>query len=261
METFISFKKLAHTNNYIFTKEHLILLLVSMVIIIFFSMYTTRQKTKFQKGFVFAITFLLTGLEVARIYWRYKYLEFNKQELSFLNVANIDIFTISLWLSIPIMFFASIKQNKKRKNIFGLNFVFSITTLCAIITLIYPIGLDGNFDFYHCYNILYALIRSFTIMLGLFFAFAKWTPVSELLNIWRSLLSLVIFGILCFGIYYFFGQKVNLFYIEYCPLFESLGVYLPFPLHLLLLGCFMFLFQLIIHLPFIIHRKIKNKHS
>lgn len=261
METFISFKKLTTANNYLFTKEHLILVLVSMVIIIFFSMYATRQKMKFQKGFVFAITFLITGLEVARIYWRYKYLEFNSQELTFLNIAHIDVFTISLWLSIPLMFFASIKQNKKRKNIFGLNYVFSITTLCGIITLIYPIGLDGNFDFYHCYNVLYVLVRSFTILLGLFFAFAKWTPVSELLNIWRSLFSLLIFGILCFAIYYFYGKGTNLFFIEYCPLFESLGVYLPFPVHFLLLGCFMFVFQLIMHIPFIIHRRAKNKHS
>lgn len=255
MEKFVSFKNLNNPIDYFYSKEHFLLLLISLVIIIFFSMYASRQKTKFQKAFVFIFSFLVTSLEAVRIFWRYKYLQINNLSLDFLNVVNLDIFTISLWLSIPFLFYGAIKQTKKRKSLFGLNFVFSIATLMAIITLIYPEGLNANFPFYHCYNIMYVTIRSFIIMLGLFFAFTKWTPVSELMNIWRSLLSLVILGILCVGFYYFFGQENNLFYIEYCPLFESLGIYLPMPLHILLLGCFIFVFQLLMHFPFILHRR------
>lgn len=261
METFISYQNLKNPLNYFFNKNHFLLLLISLVIIIFFSMYASRQRTKFQKIFVFIFAFLITTLEATRIFWRYKYLEYNNVSLDFLNVVNLDVFTIALWASIPFLFYASFKQNKKRKNIFGLNFVFSITMLMAIITLIYPDGINNNFPFYHCYNLMYVVIRSLVIMLGLFFAFTKWTPVSELMNIWRSLLSLVVFGILCFAMYFIFGQDVNLFYINHCPIFESLGIYMPYYLHLLLLGCFLFVFQLILHLPFILHRRVKYKRK
>lgn len=260
MEKFISFENSDTSYSYFFTKNHFLLLLISLVIIIFFSMYFARQKTKVQKIFVFLIGLILAAIEGLRIFWRYKYLEFNNSDLSFLNVVNLDFFTLALWISIPLIFIGSFIKTKKKENVFGLNFVFNITMLAGIITLIYPEGINHNFDFYHCYNLAFTLVRSLSIMLGLFFAFAKWIFVAEFLDLWKSILSLIIFGVFCVGLAYILGRETNLFYINYCPIFESLGIYVSFPWHILILGVFLFVFQVLLYLPFRIHRRIKNRH-
>ena len=261
MNNFISFENSKNTFDYFFSKNHFLLLLISLVVIIFFSMYASRQKHKFQKIFVFCIGFLILIIEGLRIFWRYKYLEFNNEAINFFTLTNLDFFTIALWISIPLILLGSILKKKKMHKVFGLNFVFSIAMLTAIITLFYPEGLNSNFDFYHCYNLMFVLLRSFIIMLSLFFVFAKWISVCEFLDLWKSIVSLIFFGVICIAIAYFYGQDLNLFYIKYCPIFESLGIYLSFPWHLLVLGAFLFVFQIIIYLPFSIHRKIKYKNK
>ncbi len=259
MNKFISFENSETQFSYFFNKNHFLLLLISLVIVIFFSMYFARQKTKVQKIFVFFIGFLLITIEGLRIFWRYRYLEYNNLDLSFLNVVNLDFFTLSLWISIPLIIVGSFLKTKKNHNIFGLNFVFNITMLAGIITMIYPEGINHNFDFYHCYNLAFTLIRSFSIMLGLFFAFAKWISVSEFLDLWKSILSLIVFGVFCIALAFLLGKDFNLFYVNYCPIFESLGIYISFPWHILILGTFLFVFQVLLYLPFRIHQKLKYK--
>lgn len=258
MNDFITFEKLDKEVGYFFTKNHFLLLLISLVIIIFFSMYFSRQKTKIQKIFVFIVGVAIALIEILRIVWRYKYLEFNEESLNLFNVVNLDFFTLSLWISIPLIIVASFLKTKKKRKVFGLDFVFNITMLGAIITLIYPEGINNSFEFYHCYNLMFTLLRSFIIMLGLFFAFAKWTFIAEFLDLWKSFLSLIIFGAICITIALLFGQEINLFYINYCPAFETLGMYLSFPWHMIILAAFLFVFQFILYLPFGIHRRMKN---
>lgn len=260
MNKFTTYEHSASAFNYFFNKNHFLILLISLVVIIFFSMYAQRQKTKFQKGFVFIVGIIIIILEALRIYWRYGYLNYHNQSLDFLNVVGLDFFTLSLWISIPLIFLGAILKKKKLHNVFGLNFVFSVTMLAGIITLIYPEGINPNFDFYHCYNLIFTLLRSLVIMLSLFFAFARWILVAEFLDLWKSFISLVFFGIICVAISYFVGFEHNLFYVSYCPIFESLGIYLEFPYHLIVLGTFLFVFQTVIYLPFRIHRKIKKKY-
>ena len=159
MNNFITYENSTTELDYFFNKNHFLILLISLVVIIFFSMYAQRQRTKFQKIFVFFVCLIITILEALRIYWRYNYLSYNNQSLDFVNVTNLDFFTFSLWISIPLIFLGSILKKKKLHNVFGLNFVFSVTMLAGIITLIYPAGINPNFEFYHCYNLMFTLIR------------------------------------------------------------------------------------------------------
>lgn len=258
MDKFISFDGLSEPMNYFYTKQHFILLFISLIIIIFFSMYASRQKLKFQKWFVFLNAILIIILEFLRIFWRYKYLEYNGQNVNFINVAQLDFFTVSLWISIPILVLAPIIKKKKSREFFALPFVFYISTLIAIITLIYPTNINAYFDFYHCYNLIYTLLRSLIIMLGLMLAFAKWISVGKFLDLWKAILSTVFLGIVCYLFYFFLKDTSNLFLIDFCPLFESLGIHLKFPFHLLLIWAFIFFFQIIIYLPFRIYDKKQN---
>lgn len=262
MDKFITFETSGINFNYFFTKNHFLLLLISLVIIIFFSMYFTRQKTKVQKVFVFFVGIILIGLEGARLYWRYKFLEFNGQSLNFFNVVNLDFYTLTLWISLPLIIIGSfIKKKKQKHNVFGLTYIFNITMLAAIITLIYPDGINTSFDFYHCYNLIFTMSRSLIIMLGLFFAFAKWIFIAEFLDLWKAIFYLIFTGGVCFAISHFLAPGLNLFYVEYCPIFESLGIYLSFPWHLLLLGIFLFVFQLAVYVPFRFHRRYIYKRK
>lgn len=260
MNKFFSLETADTQIDYLFNKNHYILLLISLIVIIFFSMYLSRQRHKVQKISVFVIGIILLILESLRIFWRYKFLQTNNMDLSFSNVVDLNFFTLSLWISLPLIFIASIKKEKK-KTVFGLDFVFSVATLIGIITLIYPQGINTNFEFYHCYNLMYALIRSFIIMLGFMFAFTKWISVENFLDHWKGLLWLAIFGIICISLGFILGSQNNLFYVSFYPLFESIGIHLSFPWHLLMLGCFMFIFQILLYCPFRIHRYLKYRKN
>ena len=74
--------------TYLFNKNHILILLISLVLIIFFSMYVTIQKLKFQKKFVAISIFFLILFEGLRILFRYYYLSYNNQDLSFFNIVN-----------------------------------------------------------------------------------------------------------------------------------------------------------------------------
>ena len=98
-------------------------------------------------------------------------------------------------------------------------------------------------------------------MLGLMFVFAKWISVGRFLDVWKSLFALLFLGVACFVSAYFFAPQTNLFYINNFPIFDSIGIHLPFPWHILMLGAFLFVFQVILHIPFIIRQHIKNKRG
>jgi len=260
VDKFISFNIASDKIDYMFNKNHYLLLLCSLIIIIFFSMYISRQKHKVQKAFSIFTGFMLLILEGLRIYWRYKFLEANNQSLDFFNVVKLDFFVISLWISIPLILFFSITKRKGKPSSKLLNFVFSVAGMFAIISLIYPININTNFEFWHCYNLIYALTRSLICMIALMFIFAKWISVSNFLDIWKSFFSLVVLGIVCFAVAYFVVPKSNLFFINEFPLFDNIGIHLPFPWHIVMLGAFLFIFQVILHLPFLIKQHFKNKH-
>ena len=129
MNKFTSYEHSATTFDYFFNKNHFLILLISLVVIIFFSMYAQRQRTKFQKGFVVIVGLIIVILEALRIYWRYGYLNYHNQSLDFLNVVGFDFFTLALWISIPLIFLGAAIKKKQLHNVFGLNFVFSITEI------------------------------------------------------------------------------------------------------------------------------------
>ena len=258
MNSFITFQNSGNEYKYFFNLNHVFLLLGSMIIVIFFTLYYERQSRTAQRIFVGIITLLLVLLEAARIYWRYKYLEYNGGDLSFLNVTALDSFTLSLWLSVPLLFIGVIIMGK-RDYAFGLSFIFAVGSLASIITTIYPVGLNENFSFYHCYNLIWLMEHAFLCMLGFILAISRWVAARDFLDLWGGVLSLVFFGAVCIGLNYAFGWDCNLFYVKSCPIFESLGISLPFPVHFLLLGAFLFVFQIIIYLPFRIFESWRNK--
>ena len=214
--------------DYFFSRQHFIILFISLIIIIFCSMYALRQNEKFQRRFVLIGAILLLLFEIGRIFWRVSFVNSNNLEKSFANIFNLDPFTLSLWISLPLIFVCAIRRKKDKKCLL-LNFVFSVTMIIAVMNLIYPTGVNDNFEFYHFYNLCFLLLRSIAIMLGIFFAFAKWINVSEFLDLWKCVISLLIFGTLCAVISFIFGADKNLFYASYVPFFEMLGIHLGFP--------------------------------
>ncbi|MBQ3047742.1 MAG: hypothetical protein IJD48_01860 [Clostridia bacterium] len=260
MNNFISFSIPKENFDYLFNKNHYLLLLCSLVIIIFFAMYFSRQKHRVQKISSIVCGFLLLALEGLRIFWRYKFLQHNNQSLDFFNIVQLDFFTTSLWISIPLILIFSILKRKGKPASKTLNFVFGVAGLFAVISLIYPININSNFEFWHCYNLIYAITRSIICMLALMYVFTKWISVSNFLDMWKSLLSLLFFGITCFCLGSFANTNSNMFFVNEFPLFNSIGMYLPSPWHIVMLGAFLFVFQIILHLPFLIRQHIKNRH-
>lgn len=258
MNEFISLENTGAEYSFFFNASHMFIIFSSLILIIFFMVYYERQSRKSQRVFVGVVTGLLFALEVARIYWRYLYLSRNGGDLSFVSITGLDFFTLSLWISIPLLVVGVFIMGK-RDYVFGLNFIFSVGSLASVITLIYPVGMNSNFPFYHCYNLIWLLQRTFLCMMGFTLAVSKWISAREFLDLWAGILSLGFFGGICIFLNVIFGWSGNLFYVASCPIFEELGIYLPFPIHFLLLGAFLIMFQLILFLPFRLFERTRSK--
>ncbi len=258
MENILSLDNYANV-NYMFTTNQYVLLLIGLVIVVFFSLYFVRKKFAYQKIFVLVINIFLIMFEVCRIVWRYLYLEHNFEDLSFINVVDLNFSTICVWLTIIISLYAFFQKKNINIKSFGLSFVFNVATLICFISLVYPISLNSNFEFYHCYNMLFTLTRTLVILLGISFACSGWISVSNFLDEWSALLSLLFFGAICFLVGNIFGDSSNLLYVNYLPLFEDVGMSFPSPLHYLLIGLFFFIFQSVIYTFFRVYKLIKYK--
>ncbi len=240
--------------DYFFNKNHLVAILFSLVIVVFFSMYASRRSLKFQRITITVFFILAVVLQALRIYWKYKFLVNTGESVTFLKVVEPSFFLLSFVISIPILLIAILKKKTEESKIFGLSFVYNIATLNGIISLIYPSFLNENFEIYHFCNLSSVLVRSFVITIGMIIALSHWIPLGEYLNLYRAIFSLLFFGIIC-AILGFVLKGDNLFYVKYCPIFESLGLSLGFPFNYLVLGVFMFMFQCVMYLPWQIKRK------
>lgn len=240
--------------DYLFNKNHLVVILFSLVIIIFFSMYFCRKSLKAQRISILVFFLLAVVLQVIRILWQYEYLQYIGEITTFLNVVEPTFFLLSFVISIPIIFSAILRKKTEDSKTFGLSFVYNIATLNGIISFIYPSFLNGNFEIYHFCNLSNVLIRCFVISIGLIVALSNWISLKQYLDLYRALFSLLFFGIIC-AILGFVVKENNLFYYEYCPIFETLGLTINFPFQYLVLGIFMFVFQCIMYLPWQIKRK------
>ena len=241
--------------------EHIAVILCCMVVIIFFSMFFSRRDFAKQRIFVGVCTFLLIAVEAVRIVFRCRRLESMGESLTFLSATGLDGFVLSLWISILLLVFAVIKKKNPDTKTFGLNFVFSISALFAIATIIYPVGVMEELPVYDLNNIAYFLSRTFVVMLALMLALSGWIGVKKFLDMWRGLGSLLFFGVLCFVITYFAFPGNNVFYLYNFPWFVSLGINLSFPLHYLLLGAFLFVGQMVMCLPFRIQNILQHNED
>lgn len=240
--------------NFMFNKNHLVVILFSLVIIVFLSMYACRKSLKFQRICIAVLLILAIILQGLRIFWRYKFLENTGEVITFLKVAEPSFFLVSFLISVPILIFAIFKKKREDSRIFGLSFVYNVATLNGIISLIYPNFMVSNFEIYHFCNLSSVLVRSFVITIGVILAFSKWIPLGEYLDLYRAIFSLLFFGVIC-AILGFVLKGDNLFYVDYCPIFETLGLSLNFPFQYIVLGVFMFMFQCLMYLPFRLKKK------
>ncbi len=237
--------------------EHIAVILCCMVVIIFFSMLVSRNDFLKQRIFVGICAGLLVALEVVRIIFRCKYLESIDEKATFLTATNLDGFVLSMWVSIILLLFAVIKKKDIHTRTFGLDFVFSISALIAIATIIYPVGVVENLPIYDINNLSFYFSRSIIVMVALMMAFTGWISVQNLLDLWRGLANLVVFGVLCYAIAKIGFAGTNLFYVESCPFFVSLGINLAAPFHYFMIGIFFFVGQMILYLPFRVYCLIR----
>lgn len=247
------------TVNYMFTFNQYVLLFIGLVIVAFFSLYFVRKKFSYQKIFVLVINIFLIVFEICRVIWRYLYLKYNMESLSFVNIVDLNFSTLCVWLTIIFSLFAFIFKRDENSRVFGLSFIFNVASIVCFISLVYPTGLNSNFEFYHCYNLLFTLTRTFVILIGVSFACSGWFSVSEFMDEWSGIIAILSFGILCFVLGKLLGG--NILYAEYLPLFEDIGVILPSPLHYFIIGMFFFIFQTIVYAPFRLYKIIKEKRG
>lgn len=258
MEAFWSLENSSNV-DYMFTSNQYVLLLIGVVFVAFFSIYFVRKSFPVQKIFVLVIIIFLILFEASSLIWRYFYLKHNEQSINFLSVTNLNFSTLCIWFTILISIFALFYKKHQSKEMHFLTFIFSVASLICFISLIYPVGLNANFEFYHCSNLFFTLSRSFVILLGVSFTSSNWISVNKFTDIWKGLFSLILFGIICFVLGKILGGNSNLLFSNNFPLFDNLGMNVPSPFHYVILGIFIFIFQQILYIPFKIYNYYKMK--
>lgn len=244
--------------SYFLSGNHFFMLFVALILSIFFTMYYERRSKKAQTIFVGIVTGLLILLEVGRLIYKYLFLQKNGLEINFISLTRPDFFQLCFYISLPLLILAVVIMRRK-DYVFGLSFIFAMGALSGIITLIYPINVNIYGDFYNIYNLIYLLERTGLITLGFILAISRFIAARDFLDLWGGVLSIVTFGAVALALSLILGWGRNLFYMQSCPIFEEAGVFIPFPLHLLVLGAFLFLCQIVLYAPFRIYENWRNK--
>ncbi len=258
------FNKMFGTNvtiaeqDWIFNINHLIIVFCVMAFVIFFSMYYFRKRYIRQKIFLILAAVFLALLEAGRMLWNYFYLK-NNNAVDAWAIIDLDLFTISTWLSIAFLIAVAILGNKRRISQLMLNFIFTITAVVAIIDIIYPIGLNNTMYIYHFCNLQYLVSRSVILLIALFLGSTDWLD-NSMDDIWMAILNLIFMFGLGAAFYYGTNQAIDIIYFQECEWLIFAGINVASPWHIFIVGMFFFGIQVFMYLPFDVYRKIKYKH-
>lgn len=247
--------------SYMFNYKQLGIFMGILAFCIFFSMLYFKKSLKRQKIFLIITTVFLIIFEAIRIVWRYFYLKNAGGDLGVLNIIDLNLYTVALWLSIPMMLFVFIKKDHHTKfSQTLLTFVFSVTAVCALIDILYPVGIMADFPLYHVYNLQFLFSHALILLIALFLGASDWLK-NKIDDIWKALLCLVVFVGVAVGIYYATSQAVDIAFIQHCPIFDDLGLVLPSPWHMVVLAAFFFCCQVFMYVPFAIFRYASLKRK
>jgi len=242
-----------------FKLTHLLIILGCMFFFIFFAMLWARKGKTFQKVSVFLATLFALILEVGRIVWRYFYLSENSLDMSFWNIVDFDLYTVSLWITLVMLLICVFQKPTKRFCQICYSFIFSVTTITTFFGIMYPENMDFSFEIYHFINIQFLLSHTLIMLICIFFAISNWLENDRFEDLWYALLSLVILGAVGIAIYFASGQTLNIMYMQSCTILVDLGLNLPWPWHIPIMGAFFFIAQIFFYMPFNWHRKRKNR--
>lgn len=259
LERFWGFSEDINPVKYSFTWRHLILFFSVMAFVVFFSMYYFRKNEKRQKVFLIIACICLIILEIVRMVWNQIKLKGVGRQLTFWNIADLDLYRVTLWIGVVFALLAIIIGYKKAISQFMLNFIFSVTAVVAIIDILYPVFLDNSHYFmYHFTNLEYVISRAVVIMLAMFVGATDWLA-NSIDDMWMAIVSLiVVFGVGT-GVYFLSNKAIDVIYITGCPWIEMTGISIASPWHLCVVALFFFALQIMMYLPFDIYRKVHGK--
>ncbi len=245
--------------KYSFTWKHLIIFFAVLAFVVFFSMYYFRKEEKRQKLFLILSAIFLFAIEITRLIWNQIMLKARGLETTFWNIVDLDLFHLTVWVSIFGILFAVAIGYKKGFAQFLLNFVFTIACVVAIIDIIWPVALDES-PYYICHftNLEYIISRAVVILVAIFIGATDWLA-NSIDDIWMAIISLIVVFALGVGIYFLSGKSIDIIYITSCPWIEMTGIHISSPWHLLIVALFFFGMQIMMYLPFDIYRKVHKK--
>lgn len=256
LERFWGYAEVINPVKYSFTWRHLIIFFSVMAFVVFFSMYYYRKSEKRQKIFMIIACLILIALEVTRMIWNQIKLKGLGRQLTFWNIANLDLFHVTLWVGVIFMLLAIAFGYKKPLCQFMLNFMFSVTAVVAIIDIIYPVFLDNSHYFmYNFINLEFVISRAVVILLAMFIGASDWLA-NSIDDMWMAIVSLIVVFAVGAGVYFLSNQAVDIIYITSCPWIEMVGIHIASPWHLCVVALFFFAFQILMYLPFDIYRKV-----
>lgn len=232
--------------SYIFTVHHVFLALVVIGMVAGMTLVFRKTTRKTQNIMLATVAILMIVMEVGRIVWKtlcHLHEYGTLADFNYWWVISFQLCAIMTWfVSINILIYVFGKESKWTK--YSLNIMVGVAMIAGILTFTYPDLIDTTRSLISFRNWQTILDHIFMIFIPVFLLSSHRVEL-HLKEVWIPFAGLAGAGLIAAVMSY--ATNNNFMFIKRAPIMESMGIFLPNPWHLVLLGIVFFAIQFVIY--------------
>jgi len=251
--------KLTQSIDYIFTLNHLFLLLITAGIIcaLYFGLHAkSNNGIKITK---IVLASILLVLEIGRTIYRYTMHTHNGGTASdfrwWWNIS-FQMCAIMCWTTIIVLFISAFQKKRGSGLSVFYNILFGAALVGAGLSFIYPDMIAGDRPLLHFLNFQTIIVHTLMIFVPIYLIKTGELKI-RLKNIWMPAMGYLGIGAISMTASQISGE--NFAYALKTNLLEDIGINLPFPWHLPVTVAIVFIIPVIIYGVFELVYRLKNK--
>ncbi len=243
--------------DYMFNLNHLFLILGIVAFITTLTLVFKNRSEKTQKIMLATVAILMIVLEIGRIVWKLlNHVHDNGTIAGFDWAWNISfqLCAIMTWF-VSINLLIGVFGKNKKWNQISYSIMVGVALICGSLTFLYPDLIDTGRSLLHFRNFQTVLDHALLIFVPVFLLATNKVTLS-FQKIYIPFLALA--GSAAIAMPMSFLTDHNFMFMKECSLFADLGLNIPFPYHLLVLGVIFFALQALVYGSVVLSYKLKE---